>query len=451
MFFRDRVYFTTLLNIGLPIAVQNFISSSLNAAGVLMIGQLGETSVAAVGLANQIFFLFNLMLFGITSGSAIFTAQFWGSGDLKSIRKVVGLCLAMALGAGTLFTVVALAFPRAALGLYTSDPAVIEQGTQYLVIVGLSYLATAVSYTFGAQLRATGNVRVPMLVSVGALGLGTGASYLLIFGGLGLPAMGVRGAALGTCLARLLECTTMLAVTYLGRLPTALGMADLRGITPAFLRRFFTTVLPVFANETVWSMGVSIYSMVYAHIGTVAIAAYNITSTIEQMATVIFMGLSSASAIMIGNLIGSGEEHTAYQYARRSLVLGLALGVAMGVVLIVLSGPIISNYKISEEAAFNARSLLVVLGCGLWMRVSNMTFIIGILRSGGDTRYSLALDVGTVWLVGIPMALLGAFVFHLPVYWVFAMVLADDAAKAAGGLYRFLSRKWINNLARSMG
>ena len=450
MVFKDREYYATLLKIGLPIAVQNFISSSLNAAGVLMIGQLGETAVAAVGLANQIFFLFNLMMFGITSGSAIFTAQFWGSGDVKGIRKVVGLCLGMALGAGTLFTLIALVFPRPALGLYTSDAGVIELGTQYLVIVGVSYLATGVSFTFGAHLRATGNVRAPMLVSVGALGLGTAINYLLIFGGLGLPAMGVRGAALGTCLARLLECAAMLAVTYLGRLPTALHLADLRGLTRPFIRRFFVTVLPVFANETVWSIGVSIYSMVYAHIGTEAIAAYNITSTIEQMATVIFMGLSSASAIMIGNRIGSGEEHTAYQYARRSLVLGLILGVVTGVLLIVLSGPIIAYYKISEEAAFNARSILIVLGCALWMRVSNMTLIIGILRSGGDTRFSLALDVGTVWLVGIPMALLGAFVFHLPVYWVFAMVLADDATKAAGGLYRFLSRKWINNLARTM-
>jgi putative MATE family efflux protein len=451
MFFRDGEYFSTLLRIGLPIAVQNFISSSLNAVGVLLIGQLGETAVAGVGLANQIFFLFSLMLFGITSGSAIFTAQFWGSGDLRGIRKVVALCLGMALGAGALFTLVALALPRAALGLYTNDPAVIELGSQYLGFVGWSYVATAVSYTFSAQLRAVGNVRVPMLVSVGALSLGTAANYVLIFGKLGLPAMGVQGAALGTCLGRLLECAAMLAMTYRGRLPIALRLADLRGLTGSFLRRFFATVLPVFANETVWSLGVSIYSMVYAHIGTEAIAAYNITSTIEQMATVIFMGISNASAIMIGNRIGSGEEGTAYQFARRSLVLGVVLGAAIGASLVLLSGPIVANYKISAEAAFNARSILVVLGCALWLRVSNLTLIVGILRSGGDTRFSLALDVGTVWLVGIPMALLGAFAFHLPVYWVFAMVLADDATKAIGGLYRFLSRKWINNLARSMG
>jgi Na+-driven multidrug efflux pump len=285
-----------------------------------------------------------------------------------------------------------------------------------------------------------------MLVSVVALGLGTGLSYVLIFGAFGLPAMGVKGAALGTCLARLLECAVLIAITYRWRLPVAFYLPDIRRLTGPFVRRYLTTALPVVANESAWSFGITIYSVVYAHIGTQAIAAYNITGTIENLVTVIFMGISSASAIMIGNQIGAGEEHKAYQYARRSLVLGVVLGALMGALLIVFAGPIISYYKIGPEASENAINLLIVLGCALWVRVSNMTLIVGILRSGGDTRFSLVLDVGTVWLVGIPMALLGAFVFHLPVYWVFAMVMADDLTKAIGGLYRFLSRKWINNL-----
>ncbi|HEX7598660.1 MAG TPA: MATE family efflux transporter, partial [Polyangia bacterium] len=195
--FSDRLYYSTLLKIGLPIAMQNFITSSLNALGVLLVGQLGETAVAGVGLANQIFFLFNLTQFGIISGSTIFTAQFWGSRDLPGIRKVVGVCMGLSLAGAALFTLVALAFPAAALGLFTNDPVVIELGSQYLQIIGFSYLATAVSFTLGMHLRATGDVRTPMLVSVVALGLGTALNYVLIFGYFGLPVMGVRGAALG--------------------------------------------------------------------------------------------------------------------------------------------------------------------------------------------------------------------------------------------------------------
>ncbi len=448
--FRDREYLSTLFKIALPIAAQNFISSSLNAVGVLMIGQMGEVSVAAVGLANQVFFLLNLALFGIVSGSAIFTAQFWGQGEQGGIRKVVWLCLGLTLLAGSFFTVVALGFPGAALSLYTADSAVIELGSQYLRIIGWSYLVTAVSFTFAVQLRSTGHVLPPTLVSVVALGLGTALNYGFIFGEFGLPRMGVPGAALGTTLARLLECSALLLVTYLGKYPTAARLADLRAIGSGFLRRYLVTVWPVAANEIIWSLGITIYNMVYARISTEAIAAVNITGTIESIAFVIFIGLANASAIMIGNRIGAGEEGKAYLYARRALVMGISLAVLAGLSMITLSGAILAQYKISPGAAQAARGVLTVLACAFWMRAANMIIIVGILRSGGDTRFSLFLDAGTVWLVGIPMALLGAFVFHLPVYWVVAMVMADDAAKLAFGLYRFFSRKWINNLARTM-
>lgn len=449
--FRDREYYSALVRIGLPIAIQNLIATSLNAVGVFLISQLGETSVAAVGLANQIFFLLNLMLFGIVSGSAIFTAQYWGSRDLAGIRRVVGLCLAMALLAGLLFTVIALFFPEAALGIFTDSQAVIALGTEYLHIIGFSYIVTAISFTYGVQLRSTGNVRLPMIISVIALGIGTALNYLLIFGGLGLPALGVRGAALGTAIARLLECVLMLGATYRFRLPTAFRLADLRGVSRPFLRRFMVTVLPVAANETIWAMGISIYNIIYARLGEDAFAAVSITLSLDQIAFVVFLGIGNASAILIGNRIGAGEEEKAYTYARRSLLLVIGLGLVAGVVLIALSGSLFNAYQISEVARGYAQGVLIVLSIAMWCRASNMLIVIGILRSGGDTRYALVIDIGSVWLVGIPMALLGAFVLNLPVFGVTAMIMADELAKFIGGVYRFLSRKWINNLAREAG
>lgn len=444
--FHDRQYLSLLVKIALPIAAQNLIASALNAVGVVLVGQLGETAVAGVGLANQIFFLFNLMMFGVVSGSAIFTAQFWGSRDLAGIRKVVVICLGMGLIAAAFFTTVALGFPQAAMSIYTNDPQVIEVGVQYLRIIGFSYLASAITFTFAAQQRATGSVRAPMLVSLVSLSLGTILNYVLIFGYLGLPALGVRGAALGTALARTLECAAMLGMTYLTHQPTAIRLADLRGISRAFLKHFMVTVLPVAANETIWSLGVSIYSIIYAHIGTQAVAATNIASTIEQLVQVMYIGLCNASAIMIGNQIGAGNDDTAYTYARRGLLFGLGMSLLGGGLLIGLSNPLLRLYNISPEAAADARLILIVLGCFQWARAANMNLIVGILRGGGDTRYSLVLDVGTVWVVGIPMALLGAFVFHLPIYWVVAMVMGDDISKAVGGFLRFRSRKWIHNL-----
>lgn len=448
--FKDREYLSTLIKIALPIAAQNLIGSVVNALGVLMVGQLGEVSVAAVGLANQVFFLLNLSIFGIVSGSGIFTAQFTGSGESSGIRKVLWLCLGLSLIIGVFFTIVALVFPQFTLSLYTTDPAVIELGSQYLSVIGWSYLATAISFTFGVQMRSTGHVMPPTIVSAIALVLGTVLNYGLIFGEFGLPRMGVPGAALGTTLARLVECVAIVLVTYRGKYPTAARLADLRNISRDFLRKYAVTVFPVAANEIIWSFGITIYSIVYAHIGTEAIAAINIISTIEGIAFVIFLGLGNASAIMIGNRIGAGEESKAYVYARRALIMGGALAVLVGLTMILLNQTIIAQYKISEAAAENARWVLVVISCAFWMKASNMIMIVGVLRSGGDTRFSLVLDAGSVWFVGIPMALLGAFVFHLPVYWVVAMVMADELVKLVGGLYRFFSRKWVNNLAHHM-
>jgi putative MATE family efflux protein len=449
--FRDREYYSTLLRFGLPIALQNLVTSSLNAVGVLLIGQLGEVSVAAVGLGNQIFFLLSLMLFGITSGSAIFTAQFWGSQELAGIRKVTGFCMAMGLAAGTLFTIVALGFPSWALSLYTKDPAVIALGSQYLRIVGISYVASAISYTYANNLRSTGNVRIPMLVSMVALGSGTLLNYALIFGKFGLPEMGVSGVALGTTIARIGEAAAMVAVVYLRKLPVAFRLDDMRNISAPFIRKFFVTVLPVWANETVWSFGITVYNVIYARVGTEAIAAVNIASTIESIAFVLSIGLGNATAIMIGNKIGAGDEVRAKQFGWRGLTTGWMLAAVLGTTLIVLSPEIVSWYKVSPGAAQSARYILIFMGCIMWAKMSNHMLIVGILRSGGDTRYSLILDVGTVWLAGIPMGLLGAFVLHLPIYWVVVMVgLADELAKLIGGMLRFVSGKWVNNLASSM-
>jgi putative MATE family efflux protein len=445
----DKEYLSNLLHIALPIAIQNLITSSLNAVGVLLIGQLGEVPVAAVGLANQVFFLLNLMLFGISSGSAIFTAQFWGKGDEKSIKDVVILCLGLTLAAGLLFTLLALLIPKTVMSIYTQDPAVIALGSQYLRIIAISYVASAVSTTFSSQLRSTGDVREPVLVSVLALSLGVGMTYALIFGSFGLPAMGVSGAALGTCLARIGECAAMVGVTYLRKTPIAVRIADLRQFNRAFFKRFMITVLPVAANETIWSIGASIYNVIYAHISTDAIAAINITSTIDSLAFVLFIGISNACAIMIGSRIGAGQEDRARLYAKRSIVVGIGLALLVGAIEIALIPIIVSYYKVPESVAFDARSILTVYAVTLWLRVTNMTIIVGILRSGGDTRFSLVLDTGTVWFVGIPMGLLGAFVFHLPVYWVVAMVLCDDLTKLFGGIYRLRTGKWVNNLAHN--
>jgi len=448
--FRDSTYLKTLARIAVPIAAQHFITSSLNVVDVIMIGQLGETAVAAVGLANQVFFLLMLLLFGISSGAGMFTAQFWGKRDIVSIHKVLGIGLLLGISSSLLFTIAALIFPEFILSIYSKDPAVVALGSTYLRRVAYSYMFTSITFSFASVLRSTENVKLPMVVSIVALSLNTLLNYTLIFGNFGFPEMGVEGAAVATLIARSLECITLVTLTYRLRTPVAARIGELVGFSRLFVQRYLKIALPVMFNEMMWSLGITIYNIVYARIGTESIAAVNISVTIESMAFVLFIGISNASAIMIGNRIGANEEQIAFDYGRRTLLIGISGAMLVGLVILMSKDLILSLYQISETARQYASMILMIMSFSLWVRVSNMIMIVGIFRSGGDTRFSFVLDVGSVWLVGIPFALIGAFVFHLPVYGVVLMIMAEELVKMLIGFWRFSSRKWINNLAHTM-
>jgi putative MATE family efflux protein len=283
-----------------------------------------------------------------------------------------------------------------------------------------------------------------------ALSINTVLNYLLIFGNFGFPKMGVEGAAIATLIARSLECVTLLTLTYRLRTPVAARLNELLGFNRDFILRYLKIALPVMFNEMMWSLGITVYNIVYARIGTESIAAVNISATIENMAFVLFIGISNAAAIMIGKRIGANEEDKAFIYGRRTLILGMAGAVLVGLIILVGKDAILSLYQISETARLYASLILTITSFVLWIRVSNMIMIVGIFRSGGDTRFSFVLDVGSVWLVGVPFALIGAFVFHLPVYGVVLMIMAEEVVKMLIGFWRFSSRKWINNLTQKM-
>jgi len=449
-FFADRIFFRRLFHIALPIMLQNFFTSVLNMVGVVMIGQLGDTAVAAVGLANQVNFLVVLMLFGITSGAGMFIAQLWGTRDIPAIRHVLGLALTMALSGSSIFAVLAIFFPGAALSFYTEDQAVIALGSGYLRLIGPGFLLSAVSFSFAATLRSTGDVRTPLAASSGALVVNAILSYLLIFGKLGLPQMGVAGAGVAVLIARVVECGSLLLATYLRRLTPSASLREMFSFDRDFAGRVFLRALPVAVNEVLWSLGVTTYNAVYARIGTEAIAAVNIAATVESLAFVIFLGITDASAILVGNTIGAGDEQEAFEVAWKVLFLGVSGALGMGVLILTGSNLILRLYKVSPEVIAYAQSILQVMGLSLWVRVSNLIIFIGILRSGGDTRYAFLVDGLSIWLVGVPSALAGAFLFHLSVPWVYLMITGEEFFKLLIVSRRFLSRKWIHNLTRHL-
>ena len=341
-FLGDKEFFSPLLKLWCPLALQQLIFSLLNLLSMMMIGQLGDSTVAAFGLAAQIAFLLQLLLFGVGSGSAIYVAQFWGKHDVRNIRRVLGVSLGLGLSGAAFFAFVALAIPEFALGIYSTDRAVIALGSEYLRIVGFGYLAIAITTSYAVTLRSTGQVRLPVTISVISLGLGLALNYLLIFGQFGLPALGIQGSAIGTVIARWLECAWLLATIYSRPSVAAATPREMFAFDAAFLRRVLKTILPVTVNEIVWSAGISTYNLIYGRIGTEAVAAVSIAGTIENLAYAPFVGLANAAAVMIGNRIGADEEHKAFEYAKRFWRIVILLSVGVGGIIFISADGILS-------------------------------------------------------------------------------------------------------------
>jgi putative MATE family efflux protein len=446
-FYSDPEYIAELRKIGIPIIIQQFTFSALNMLGVIFVGQKGDASVAAVGLAGQIAFILNLVHFGIISGAAMFTAQFWGRQDIPNLRRVLGLCLVLAVSASLVFFSLAQFLPSQLLAIYSRDAAVIGLGAGYLRTFSWTFLFFAVTFSYSLVMRSTGDAKTPTTISVGALSLSTFLSYSLIIGKFGLPELGIQGAAVAAVISRAVECVTLLLVAYGKKSPVAASLRELTDFDRKFVGRVIKPMLPVILNELFWSLGITTYNIIYARIGTASFAAMNIVGTIEQMAFVLFFGISNSTSVMVGNNIGAGREDKAHLFAGRSLFLAAIGGLAMGVILQLVKTPVLSLYEVSPEVIRSAANIINVLTFFLWMRVSNMTIVIGILRAGGDTRYSLFLDGIIIWIVGVPMAYLAAFVLHLPVYFVYLFVMSEETAKYILGVRRYLSQKWIHNLA----
>jgi Na+-driven multidrug efflux pump len=239
-------------------------------------------------------------------------------------------------------------------------------------------------------------------------------------------------------------------VIYTRKSPVAATLHELFDFDLAFVGRVIPPMLPVIVNELLWSLGITTYNIIYGHMGTASIATINIVGSVEQVAFVIFIGISNATSVLVGNRIGAGKEDEAFLYTARSLGMGIAGGVLMGIILQALKAPILMLYHVSPDVLHNADQVMNVVSMFLWVRVNNMTIVIGVLRAGGDTKFSMFLDGFIIWLVGVPLAAAGAFVFHFPVYLVYLCAMSEEATKWILGVNRWRSRKWINNLAEAV-
>ena len=448
VFRRDRFTFLPkLVHLALPIGIQSLMMTALNLADTFMVGQLGEIQIGAIALGNQIFFLLLLFQYGVGGGAAVFSAQFWGRGDLPGVRRTLGISLVFGTIGATIFTVIAVIFPTQTLSLFSTDRTVIELGSQYLRVVAAGYIFTTFSVALTYSLRSIGNTRIPMYASAISISINIIGNYILIFGKLGFPALGVVGAGISTAIARVFEFLIILILMRRTKSPIIGRIHEYYSWTWEFVVRYTKRAAPVIANELFWSLGFTMYTVVFGRMGTSYLAAYNIADTVGRLLMVVFISTGNATAIVIGNEIGAKRTENAKEIGSTIVHTVPAFAVVVGLIGFFVIAPIVPRFfAITPEVQEIVTSFLRLYSLLMLVKTVNLHVIIGILRGGGDTQYALMIDTGPLWLIGVPLALTTGLLLGLPAHIVYLSLMCEEFVRFVFSWRRVHSGKWVHDL-----
>ena len=447
---RNRELFSMMGKVALPIALQSLIGSSLSFIDNLMVGSLGELELNAVGVSVQVFFIYWMLLFGFTGGMGTFISQFYGVMDFKNIRKTTGFALSAAAGVSLLFFVAGFFFPEYILRIFTKYPEVIEAGVGYVRICSFTFLFLAVTQPFTVALRATQQSALPLAASVIAFATNTFLNWVFIFGKLGAPALGVEGAALATAIARLLEMLIILFEVFVLKNKIAGHFREFFSYSKELAARIIRNALPTTANETLWGIGTSMYVAAFARIGISEGAAVQACNTINNMFALAAFSIGDAVLILVGQKLGEGKTELAYNMSRKMIRMGLIVGVLFGTGVIIAGEPLLGLFSFSEQGAAYAFRILIVYGATMWLTLYNAIHVTGTLRCGGDTKFAMITETGTVWLIGVPLAFITSLYLHIPIYLAVLAVKIEEVCKAIFLTRRYYSRKWLKTVIKGI-
>lgn len=444
--FKDRAFLRTLATLMIPMVAQNLISLAAQMMDSLMLGKLGQIELSASSLANQPFFIFNLLIFGMASGSSVLNAQFWGKGDVRSVKIVISICLKVALTVSILLSAAVMVFPETVMRIYTNDPEIIKAGVSYLRIIGWCYIFYGLSGTLLTTVRSVGIVRIAVVDSVFSLVCNITLNYILIFGHLGFPAMGIRGAAIATVITRMGDAVLVLSYILFIDKKLRFKVRDILDFDSALLKNYLKNGLPVAFNEVFWSVGVSIQSMVLGRLGADVVSASQIASIVQQFSTVLIFGVANAAAIIIGNDIGAGKMEQAQLRVKWFRIMAVVLGIFAAGLVLLIARPVVSFYNIPEETKELAIQMMRILALMVFFISQTGIGVVGLLRGGGDPRFALFVDLAGLWLFATPAAILSAFVFHAPVLVVYLCTRMDEPIKMLMIAWRMRNNNWMKDV-----
>lgn len=410
-----------------------------------MVGKVSENALAAVGAANQVYFIFSVVLFGIFSGAAVHAVQYWGIRDLVSLRKIVGIDYTMCLVLSVPTVAVVFAAAPLFIRLFSQEPEVIELGTQYMKIACFSYIFAALSFVISYNSRSIQDLKYPTIINACAIAMNIFLNYVFIYGNFGVPALGVRGAAIATTVSRILECVAMMLSVYLRKEhPLKAYPSQLFCYSRELLVNVMKTAVPVIITEGMWAFSVSAIFAAYGKISASALAISQIAVTVTDFFQTIYFGLGNASSVIIGEVLGQGRRSTAFEYSRKVLKVTWILNIIMTVVIILARTPIAAIYDFSPETTEMLMKALLVYAVALTPKMLAYMTICAILRAGGDTVFCMYMDVAFNVGLQIPLAYIGVLVLKWPLHWVMAFVAIADFIKVFFCYYRYYSKKWMN-------
>ncbi len=444
----SRVFYRNVFALVVPMALQNLINVAVTSADVMMLGQVGETVLSASSLAGQVQFIMTLFFFGLTSGAAILTAQYWGKGDTRTIEKVLGIALRFSLSTGLVFTLAALLIPAQLMRVFTPEEDVIAEGVKYLRIIAVSYVPMALTNVYLNIMRSVERVVVSTVTYLVSLVTNVALNAVFIFGLLGFPAMGIEGAALATVCARLVELAIVLVYSKAINRTVRLRARDIFVRDPLLFRDFLTYSVPVMINELLWGAGSAMNSVVIGHLGSAAVAANSVAQVARQLATVVAFGIANATAIMIGKAIGAGDTERAEEYGGRFIRLTLVFGL-IGGGIVLAARPILMNVMtLSAQAQEYLSFMMLIMSYFVIAQAMNTTLIVGVFRAGGDSKIGLLFDCGSMWGGSILLGSIAAFVLHLDLRIVYVLLMSDELIKIPLSFWRYRKKIWLKNITR---
>lgn len=440
-------FYQKLFALVLPIAFQQFMLAAVSASDALMLGYVSQDSLSAVSLAGQVTFVFNLFMGGLTMGTSILGAQYYGKGDTLSIEKIFAYVTKVSFLISAVFFLSSLFVPELLMRIFTPEPQLIAGGTTYLRIVAASYLFTGISQIYLCILKNSGYAMKSMIIGSTAVVVNIFLNAALIYGLWFFPKMGIAGAALATSISKLLE----LAWAYVESLRENHVRLHVRfcfAVDKLLAKDYWKYSLPMLGDYLVWGVGFTMYSVIMGHLGSDAVAANSIANIVKNLIVSFCTGLANGGGIIVGNELGMGDLKQAKKYGGLLWKMAIVSGIASGLLLVALSPLILKVTALSPQATEYLKWMLVLCACYMIAKSINMTTIAGIFPAGGDSKFGLICDTITMWAFAVPVGFLAAFYFHLPVVAVFLIINLDEVVKVPAAILHYKKYGWLKNITR---